>query len=260
MLEEGLVRKRSRAAKSLWLSLVERRNLEGAAAVHFTSERERREAARFGYRFRREAVIANGVDLPGDSPLAASASPAIAGALADPRPYLLFLGRVSWKKGLDRIVRALPRVEGLRLAGNDEEGHWPSVAALVRRQGIEGRVTRVGMVRGDDKRLLLAGAVALVVPSYSENFGNVVLEAMAEGCPVVATPEVGAGEILEREGAGVVVAGDPAALGSVLAALSGDPERRRLFGERGRAAAARHSWAAAAERMATLYDEVCGRR
>jgi glycosyltransferase involved in cell wall biosynthesis len=176
-------------------------------------------------------------------------------ALADPRPFLLFLGRISWKKGLDRLVRALAGVEGVRLivAGNDDEGYWPRIAALVEDLGLGARVSAVGVVRGADKERLFAAAQALVLPSYSENFGNVVLEAMAAGCPVVVTPEVGAAEIVEREGAGAVVSGEPGRLGPALGALLRDRERRELMSTRGKAAAAALSWEQLAPRMAELY-------
>jgi glycosyltransferase involved in cell wall biosynthesis len=261
MLEKQLVEKRSRAVKTAWLALVERANLERAAAVQFTSERERGEAARFGYRFAREAVIPNGVDLPEASGAGGgTVSPAVRDALADPRPYFLFLGRISWKKGLDRLLRALPAVPEARLlvAGNDDEGIWPGLEAQAAGGGVGGRVAAVGFAGAADKRLLFARALAVVVPSYSENFGNVVLEAMAEGCPVIATPEVGAAEIVASAGAGLVVDGGAAALGGALAALAGDPARRAALGARGREAAAALSWTAVARRMAALYASLAG--
>ena len=143
MLEKELVRRRSRWVKTAWLALIERRNLEGAAAIHFTSERERREARRFGYRLRGEAVIPNGADLPQPHEGArGEISPAISRALADPRPYYLFLGRISWKKGLDRLLRALALVPDARLvvAGNDDEGYWPQMERMIGELGIADRV------------------------------------------------------------------------------------------------------------------------
>lgn len=266
MLEQELVRRRSPWVKRFWLALVERKNLEHAAAVHFTSERERVEAGRFGYRFRREVVIPNGVAADSaareDRDDSVRPSAAVREAVADDRPYFLYLGRISWKKGLDRLVRALARVESVRLvvAGNDEEGYWPKVAGLAGDLGLGERVVAVGLIRGGDKERLFAGALALVLPSYSENFGNVVLEAMAAGCPVVVTPEVGAAQIVAREGSGLVVDGDPAALGPALAALARDPERRRDMAARGRAAAAGLSWEAVAQRMIDLYRTLPARR
>lgn len=256
MLETDLVRRRSRWAKTVWLGFIERKNLEGATAVHFTSERERREAGRFGYRFRREVVIPNGVDLaPKNEQEGMAVSPTIREALSDSRPYYLFLGRISWKKGLDRLIRALALVPQGRLvvAGNDDEGYWPQMERLIRELGLEDRVSYVGPVRGMNKNQLLKCALALVLPSYSENFGNVVLEAMGAGCPVVVTPEVGAAEIVEREGAGLVVDGDRASLSAALAWMMNSSGMRAAQAIRGQAAAKKLSWVAVAERMTDIY-------
>ena len=269
MLEKDLVRRRSRLVKSAWLALIERRNLEGAALVHFTSEREREEAARFGYRFRAVAIEPNGVELPGDDqarslaePIDAATgpSPEIAAAMRQPLPYFLFLSRISWKKGLDRLVDALALVPSVRLvvAGNDDEGYWPRVWAIAEAKGIAGRIVRVGEIGAADKAALFGGALALVLPSYSENFGNVVLEAMAAGCPVVVTPEVGAAEVVQRAGAGLVVEGNPEKLGGALRALAGDRDIRAAMGIRGQAAAAELSWSNVARAMAAMYGAVLG--
>ena len=65
-------------------------------------------------------------------------------------------------------------------------------------------------VRGSNKERLFAAARLLVLPSYSENFGNSVLEAMRRGLPAVITDAVGAAEIVRRSGGGLVVSGEPA--------------------------------------------------
>ena len=67
----------------------------------------------------------------------------------------------------------------------------PELEALARRNGVADRVRFLGPAHDERKWALLAQARMLVLPSYSENFGNVVLEAMASGCPVIVTPEVG---------------------------------------------------------------------
>jgi len=101
----------------------------------------------------------------------------------------------------------------------------------------------------------------LVLPSYSENFGNVVLEAMAVGCPVVVTPEVGAAEIVRESGAGEVVDGDPSVLGPALARLLADRAGRLAMGERGRRVVReRYTWPAVAERMEEVYREILSGR
>ena len=76
----------------------------------------------------------------------------------------------------------------------------------------------------------------LVLPSYSENFGNVVLEAMAVGCPVVVTPEVGVADLVQTSGAGLVVNGDPETLGKGLQYMASNPQELKEMGDKGRQA------------------------
>jgi glycosyltransferase involved in cell wall biosynthesis len=112
-------------------------------------------------------------------------------------------------------------------------------------------------VNGADKAALLAGASLLVLPSYSENFGNVVLEAMGARCPVIVTPEVGIANIVEETASGWVIDGEPATLGAAITRLLDDPGLRREMGERGLAAARdRFSWDAVAARMESVYRSI----
>jgi glycosyltransferase involved in cell wall biosynthesis len=168
----------------------------------------------------------------------------------------LFIGRINWKKGLDRLICALPFVPDCRLviAGNDEEQYQPGLEILATQKGVHERISFIGPVYGLDKRAILGRATALVLPSYSENFGNVALEGMAAGCPVVVTPEVGAADLVLEAGAGVVLDGSPEKLGRGIADLIADPERGRTMGQRGRdAVVAKYTWEAIAHRMEAVY-------
>jgi glycosyltransferase involved in cell wall biosynthesis len=96
-----------------------------------------------------------------------------------------------------------------------------------------------------------------VLPSYSENFGNTVLEAMRRGVPIVVTPEVGAAEIVRTSGAGLVVAGDLEPLSSAIRLLTADPILARSMGEAGRRHAAAHfTWDHVAAQMEDLYNSI----
>lgn len=252
MLVAGLLRRRGRWRKALWLRLVERRTIARAAGLHATSDLEAEEARRLGLPLPPVHVVANGIEI---EPAPDGAAPAI------PEPFLLFLGRVSWKKGLDRLIPALSHIPGipLAIAGNDEEGCQPKLERLAQEAGVAGRVRFLGEVHGEDKAALLHRAAALVLPSYSENFGNSALEAMAAGRPVVVTPEVGLAEVVRETGAGLVVDGDPAILGPALRDLLGDPHRMDEMGRRGaEEARQRFGWEAVAERMEAVYREVVG--
>jgi len=256
MLERDLIAHRTPLLKGLWIAAIERHNLEGAAAIHVTSAREAEEAAAFSLQLRRVEEIPNGVDCDegGDAP----ASPAITGIVRG-EPYVLFLGRLNWKKGLDRLLSAFALVRDARLviAGNDEDAYRPILDDLARRSGVADRVTFTGPVHGGDKAALLAGARLLVLPSYSENFGNVVVEAMAAGCPVMVTPEVGVADVVQETGVGLVVDGKAETLGRAVAGLLADDTARRAMAARGPTVAReRFSWPVVAARMEALYESV----
>ena len=260
MLEKRLISKKSRLAKSAWIALIERRNVEQAAAIHVTSRREADEAEAFGFALPPLVEVPNGIDLD-ESTSRVPPSHAIATVIGRGR-FLLFLGRITWKKGLDRLVAALPHVPGVNLvvAGHDDEGYRRTVAAQARDYGVLDRVLFTAPVSGADKAALLTHAQALVLPSYSENFGNVVLEAMAARCPVVVTREVGSSTIVEQTGSGRILPGDAPALGSGLAALLSDSDSLLSMGKRGRAAVEQHySWKSVAERMEIVYREATAR-
>jgi glycosyltransferase involved in cell wall biosynthesis len=263
MLVGELLRRRGRLRKRLWIRLVERRTLARAAGLHATSELEAGELARLGLALAPVHVVPNGVEAePWEEARAPELSTAVRAALAR-RPLLLFLGRVSWKKGLDRLIAALAAVPGatLAIAGNDEEGYRAHLDRLAAAAGVAGRVVHLGPVHGSDKAALLHGADTLVLPSYSENFGNVVLEAMAAGLPVAVTPEVGLAGVVREHGAGVVSEGDPPRLAAALRGLLADVEGRRAMGQRGAEAAARRfGWGSIAARMEEVYAEVLAGR
>ncbi len=254
MLEKDLIERKSAMWKAALIGFVEKTNLEGAAAVHVTSRREAEEAAAFGFSLPRVCEIPNGVDA---DRAGGTASPAIAQAI-DGGPYVLFLGRINWKKGLDRLIAAMAHAPGVRLivAGNDEEGYQPTLESLARGGGLHERVIFTGPVHGADKAALIDGARALVLASYSENFGNVVLEAMAAGRPVIVSREVGLADLVRDSGSGLVSDGAPEDLGGAIAKMSTNTGAADAMGRHGQAAAARYSWDSAAAQMETLYESV----
>jgi glycosyltransferase involved in cell wall biosynthesis len=254
MLEKELIERKSAIWKAGLIAFVEKTTLEGAAAVHVTSRREAAEAEAFGFSLRRVSEIPNGVDF---DRVGGDASPPIAAAIAR-GPYLLFVGRINWKKGLDRLIEAMVHAPGVRLivAGNDEEQYQPALEALARRNGVSERVIFTGPVHGADKTALMDGARALVLPSYSENFGNVVLEAMAAGRPVIVSREVGLADLVRDSGAGLVTDGAPKDLAEAIVTVSHDVGTGDAMGRRGRVAAARYSWDSVAAQMEMLYDSV----
>jgi len=258
-LVKDLIARRSRLAKSAWIHLIERSNVEQAAALHLTSELERTELECFDWQLPRLSVIPNAIDEPisADGNIASDIE-----AIASEQPLVLFLGRLSWKKGLDRLLRAFAHTQSATLAvvGPDDEKFAPKLVKLVAELRIGDRVRILPRtVIGSEKERLFAAARLFVLPSYSENFGNTVLEAMRRGVPVIVTPEVGAAEIVRKSGAGLVVAGDPEPLGSAIGRLTADLNLARSMGEAGRQTAAHFSWDHVAAQMEDLYASLTHR-
>jgi glycosyltransferase involved in cell wall biosynthesis len=255
MLVRELIRRKSRWAKRLWINLIERRSLRSAAGIHTTSPRELEEFKSFDFNAVEPFLIPHGIDL-------AELAPPSFKPPAPPegmRARILFLGRISWEKGLDRLVPAmghLPEVE-LVIAGNDESGYSAELKELGRQSGSLDRMTFLGPVLGEEKWKLLRSAALVVLPSYSENFGMVALEAMAVGRPVVVTPEVGLSAMVAEADSGIVVAGEPDVLGPAIDALLRDPEQLKRKGANGRRTIEeRFTWESVAGRLRRKYEEI----
>lgn len=254
MLVQDLIRRKSRWTKRFWIALIERGNLANAALIHFTSRIEAEDANILGVSVRKSCVIPNGIDMP--TPDARYDGDSSGRVSAVEEPFLLFLGRINWKKGLDRLIAALPGIPDCRLvvAGNDEERYQPELESLAVRNGVRERISFVGPIYGEDKFALFRGALMLVLPSYSENFGNVVLEAMAAGCPIAVTPEVGAADIVRESGAGAVLDGAPIKLAAGIRSMVADPLALKRMGEKGREFVChRYTWEAISLQMEDAY-------
>ncbi|MEM9313878.1 MAG: glycosyltransferase, partial [Pseudomonadota bacterium] len=260
MLDRELLKSRSRWIKAAWLALVERRNLSQASALHFTTRAEGVRYEELGLPRRPSRVIPNGLGL---SRFVNLNEVTTLLSLRDPHE-LLCLGRVNWKKGLDRAIRGLAYLGEpwrLTIAGNDEEGYTPVLERLARELGVASRVRFVGEQRGEAKWSLLDRAGCLLLPSRSENFGIVVLEAMARGCPVAVTPEVGLADFVREHRAGLVIGSEPEAMAAQVAAWASN--RAEVAEEVGRALSAAHSrfsWPAVASAMVEWYRELAAGR
>ena len=256
MLVQELVRKRSRLKKRLWIHLVEKHNLRGAAAVQVTGETEKNALLEFGFDLPEVVVVPHGVDLEpeaGDGGAPAGDLRRLAAA-----PYILFLGRLHRVKGLDRLIRAMPRVRAnLVVAGMDDPPYRRELERLAGACGVSARVRFCRYVDGADKQFLLRHAALFVTASYSENFCLAALEAMAAGCPVVLTPEVGLAAFVRELGGGRVVPGDPETLGRAVQELLNRPAELERLGREAVAVVRNHfAWDRIAARQKSLYERL----
>ncbi|WP_086825810.1 glycosyltransferase family 1 protein [Allokutzneria sp. NRRL B-24872] len=165
-----------------------------------------------------------------------------------PRRYVLAVGTVEPRKGLDVLIKALADVADVPLLVVGAQG-WGGVdlTALARAAGLEtGRVRHLGAVSDADLGVLLHGASVLVAPSQAEGFGLPVLEAMAAGVPVVHSDAPALVEV--AGGAGISVPrNDSGALAVALRTVLTDPARAGEMIEAGRLRAQDYSWENAAQ-------------
>lgn len=140
-------------------------------------------------------------------------------AIRNAQQYLLFVGRIHPIKAIDHLLEALGasvlfRESEYRLiiAGPETDRMYArELRELVTQLGLSEKVSFVGSVQGQPKEQLYADACLLVLPSHSENFGNVVIESLAQGTPVIASDNT-PWQVLEEQGAGRWVSNEPTLL------------------------------------------------
>ena len=258
MLVRELIELRNSTIKSIWIRLIERRNLARAACIHVTSKEELRALADLGLALAPTTVIPNGVDAP--SSFSSDAVSADVRALIREGFDILSFGRINWKKGLDRLIKSIANTKNttVLIAGHDEEGFATKLVTTAEECGVRNRIRFLPrQITGPDKEAIFQSARLFVLPSLSENFGNVVAEAMIRGLPVVVTQGVGAAEIVEASGGGKVARGSTEELASVLTDLLESNDRLAAMGAAG-AAYARDwlSWNSVARGFEQLYREL----
>ncbi len=172
---------------------------------------------------------------------------------------LLFLSRIHPKKGLINLIHAWSkaRKDGWQvvIAGPDEESHLAEVRNLIAELRLEADFEFPGVVYGDAKTKLLTEATIFVLPTYSENFGIVVAEALSFGVPVITTTGT-PWEELENFCCGWWVAPEIDALaGAIRNALDCTPDELKAMGDRGRALVERcYSWEAIGRNAVKMYN------
>lgn len=258
MLIKDLVRKRNFFLKTSWIYFIERKNLELANGIHVTSSLEAREVERFHFNLPHIYDIPNGAELPPGNPTESKLSPNV-NSVINASAFILFLGRINWKKGLDRLIQSLTYLPDIYLivAGDNENNYRMALEKLAVKHKVKNHVVFTDRVDGQDKAKLLINAKLLVLPSYSENFGNVILEAMSLGCPVVVTPEVGLAETVKKYNAGIVVCNEPETLGKAISNTISNSDLLQQMGANGKKAFENHfSWEKVVVAMESMYQDV----
>lgn len=262
LMKEPLA-KRSRFKKKVWISLLERRNLAGAAAIHFTVEAEKREYGEAGLPLKKSFVIPNGFD--GSEFLKKLPSGFFRNKFNIPseKKLVLFLGRISWKKGFDTLIPAFEKIVHaepealLVIAGRDDEGYRKKVEEWIIQRHLTDKVLFLGVALGDERLGAMKDSQVFVLPSYSENFAMTVVEAMFLGLPVVITKGVGVAPSVEKAGAGFVIEKNEEDLAVAVLEILHNQKLAQEMGERGKALVnAEFAKPAIADKFIGAYTEI----
>jgi glycosyltransferase involved in cell wall biosynthesis len=200
-------------------------------------------------------VVPNGVDLDVAVPPSSTLAP------TNRHKVVLGVGRLEHNKGFDLLLQAVAALDSsgppvrVRLVGDGTQRD--RLAALARSLGIADRVDFTGALDAAAVAREMAGATVVVVPSRTESFGIVVLEAWRAGTPVVATSLGGPAGFVHDGVDGLIV--DPtheAALAAAISRVVTDHGLARDMAEAGLSAVRGYTWQATAEAYATIYDRV----
>lgn len=188
---------RKNRIKKLFHALSGKRLLNQVALV-FTSEREKIEASRF-VEGKATHVLGNLLDLP---------TRALDVHKDTPYMKLLFLGRIDPAKNLELLIKVLADIKELPyeliIAGEGAQDYTQQLKQLA---SSINQIKWIGNVEGEEKYKRLAEADLLVLPSHTENYGNVVFEALSQGTPVMVSDQVGAKDYIITNSLGWVVSG-----------------------------------------------------
>lgn len=233
--------------KRMAMTFFQRSDIQMAKAIIATSLNEYENIREMGF-INPIAVIPNGVDLDIDLCL----------PVKKKTDYIvLFLSRIHSKKGLENLVRAWAQVDiqrwKLRIAGPDEDGHLKKIMALVGKLGIADSVEYIGVVDSKNKPEIYQSADLFVLPTFSENFGVVIAEALAYGLPVITTRGAPWADLIKYRCGWWIDIGVYPLVDALNEAMSLSDEERSNMGARGRDYVQRYNWESIAHQTIDVY-------
>ena len=240
--------------KRLAWKLYQHRDLETASVLCATAEQEAENFRKIGLR-QPIAIIPNGVEMP-------ILSPKIKEDIKLTKTAL-FLSRIHPKKGLIELVKAWHQIrpKGWRviIAGPDENGYRKIVESEIKKSGLQDVFEFVGSVEGERKRRLYHEADLFILPSFTENFGLVVAEALSYNLPVITTKGTPwEGLVTHRCGWWIDIGIEPLSA-AIREAVAISDEERYAMGKRGRLFVEENfGWTQIAEKMLSVYQWILG--
>jgi glycosyltransferase involved in cell wall biosynthesis len=256
MLEEwSLEQKKIKKKSAMWF--YQRKDLEGAAIFIATSEQEYASIRRLGLD-QPIAIIPHGVNMPSPE------RNLIQRSGQKNTKTALFFSRIHPKKGLKDLLTAWARIKplnwSLMIVGSTTDlAYAAEIKTVIKDLNLTSSIHFVGPKEGDEKDIMFRSADLFILPSYSENFGLVVLEALSYGLPVITTTETPWVD-LGQKGCGWVVEPGPEPLTDLLEKVVNltDPLLASM-GDKAKLYASRYRWDLSADSMRSVYAWIAGR-
>jgi glycosyltransferase involved in cell wall biosynthesis len=215
---------------------------------------------------RKISVVPNGIDLSKWKPRPSVLDAGVRARFrVEARPYLIYAGDADWRKNAEGMLaglagaRARMRHEDLCLvwAGLLRDDRRRSLLEHARAHGVDDALVLAGYVSDDELHALYRGALATLLVSHAEGFGYPVIEAMALGCPVIASncsslPEVAGDAAL------LVDPRDHGAIAAAITTLAESPTERQRLIDKGKVRATEFTVERQAERTLEVYRAVLG--
>lgn len=250
--------------KKIYVNLIEKRNLTGASAIHFTVEKEKEDYLKLGLPLKKAVIVPNSIDIENGISII-SGDFRKKNEISEDAKIIIFMGRLHKIKGLDTLIPAFAEVVKkepkavLVIVGPDERNYKKEIELEIgnRKLEINKNVVFTGILMGDNKKMVYKESDVFVLPSYSENFGMAVVEAMVAGLPVVITKGVGIAKEVEAAGAGLVVEKDVDQVSEAILKILNNPDLAKKMGEAGRKLVeAEFSSEKVAEKWIREYDKI----
>jgi glycosyltransferase involved in cell wall biosynthesis len=249
MLDEWAL-DQSRLKKMIALHFYQKRDLTRADLLVTTCTHELESLRTFGLR-NPVAVIPNGIERLGPR------SFDVIGGSGRLRTAL-FLSRLHPKKGLEDLLIAwsLIRPKGWRIkvVGDGNPEYVKRIRGLIATKGLADEVFLEGACYGEERYRYYEEADLFILPSYGENFGLVVLEALAHGLPVLTTNRTPWGVLAETGSGWIVEPGVKSVLGGLKIALALGDEQHKSIRVSARRLAEQYSWQSSAEKLFEVYQ------